>query len=98
MYFKENRKIATIKKNLLSFRPKFTIDVNGPNDYEIAGDFIGHEYSINKGSDEVARISKRFFSMSDSYGVELKGGSPILMINAVVVIDLMLHKKRKTAY
>lgn len=90
--------VASVRKRMMSFRPQFIIDVPGTNDYEVVGDFIGHEYTIKRDKRSVARISKRFFSLSDSYGVEISGGDPVLMLSAVIIIDLVLHKKRSTPH
>lgn len=91
---RQGRVVATVKKKLLTMRPKFVLDVPGSNDYQVIGDFIGHEYTIKRGSRNVARISKRFFSYTDTYGVEIVGGDNVLILCAVIIIDLVLHNTK----
>ncbi len=89
--------VAAQIKRKRSVREKYIIDVPGTNDYEIVGDVVGHEYTIRRGSQEVARISKKFFGATDSYGVEVNGGDAFLMLSAVVVIDMIRFRGRKSA-
>lgn len=93
---RNGRVAATIKKRRFTVRDQFIIDVPGTNDYQVVGDYLGFEYGIRKGGVEVARISKRFFSSSDSYGVEVHHGEPVLLLCAVVVIDMVLFKQRRS--
>lgn len=87
---------AVIRKKAFTFRDQFIIDVPGTNDYEVIGDYMGHEYTIRRGKAEVAWVSKRYFGATDSYGVEIKSGEPVVLLCAVVVIDMVLYKKRKS--
>ncbi|MFN8390785.1 MAG: LURP-one-related family protein [Bdellovibrionota bacterium] len=86
---------ATIYKRRFTWRQQFVIDIFGSNDYTIIGDFVGFEYTIRRGKRDVARVSKRFFSMTDSYGVDIQEGDPLLILCGVVVVDLVLHNQRK---
>ena len=89
---------ATIRKRSFTVRDQVIIDVPGSNDYTVIGDYIGHEYTIKRGPNDIARISKKFFGATDSYGVDVFSGDPILVLSAVVVIDMVLFKKLKTAH
>src|SRR5690242_10401536 len=67
--------VATVKKELFTFfRAAFTVDVPGPDDLEAQGNLTDHEYPFTRGGREVARVSKTWFSMSDTYGVEVAEG------------------------
>ena len=87
------RTAAVVKKHLFTlFRARFTVDVPGPNDLEAAGDFLDHEYTFEREGREVARVSKRWFSFSDTYGVDIDDGEDdVLILAAAVVIDLVSH-------
>ncbi len=87
---------ATIRKRGFTSREKFIIDVPGSNDYEVIGDYVGHEYTIRRDSHDVARISKKFFGGTDSYGIEISSGDAVLLLSAVVVIDMVLYRRLKT--
>ena len=87
---------ATIWKRGFTVRDAFVIDVPGINDYEVVGDYVGREYTIRRASRDDARVSKKFFGSTDSYGVDIQSGDELLLLCAVVVIDMVLYKKVKT--
>jgi uncharacterized protein YxjI len=83
--------LATVKKALISpIRDRFSVKVaNGP-DLEVKGNILDHEYSIGEGRDKVAEVSKRWFRVRDTYGVEIEPGQNDALILAVTVcIDQM---------
>ena len=84
---------AVVKKSLFTFlHCKFTVDVPGPDDLEAEGTFLDHEYSLTRGGRTVADISKKWFSMTDTYGVEIADGEDdILILASTVVIDMACH-------
>ena len=84
---------AVVKKHLFTlFRCRFTVDVPGPDDLEAQGDFIEHEYTFRRGSGTVATVSKRWFSLTDTYGVEVaKGEDDVLVLASTIVIDMACH-------
>ena len=84
---------AVVKKELFTFfKYRFTIDVPGPNDLEAEGDFFAHEYSFTRGGQQVAAVSKQWFSWTDTYGVDIgPGEDDILILASTVVIDMVCH-------
>ena len=69
------------------------MDVEGPDDLEANGNLLDCEYAFERGGQEVARVSKRWFSLRDTYGVEVsEGESDLLILCAAVVIDLACHE------
>jgi uncharacterized protein YxjI len=88
---------AVVKKSFFSFLSyKFTVDVPGPDDLEAQGDFLDHEYSFNRSGNMVAEISKRWFSWTDTYGVDIVDGEDtILILACTVVIDMVCHGSDK---
>src|SRR5215211_422999 len=74
----------------LSFRDLEGIELAfiGPNDLEAKGDFFDHEYVFTRGDREVATASKRRFSWSDTYGVDVQEGEDdVLILVSAVVVD-----------
>ena len=73
---------AVVKKELFAlFHHRFTVDVPGPNDLEARGDR------------EVATVSKRWFSLGDTYGVEIADGEDdVLILASAVVVDQACHR------
>lgn len=85
--------VAVVKKHLFTpFRARFTVDVPGPDDIEARGNVLNHEYTFVRGNREVARVSKTWFSLSDTYGIEIdEGEDDVLLLACAVVIDLVSH-------
>ena len=90
-------KAAEVKKKLFTpFREKFTIDVPGPDDLEMKGDLLDHEYVIEQGGAEVASVSKRWLTVRDTYAVQVAAGvDPLLIIGSVLALDLALDRDAK---
>lgn len=85
--------VATIRKALFApFRDKFSVDVKGGEDLKVRGDILDHEYEIERHGDPVARVSKHWFTLRDTYGVETAPGEDDGLILAIVVaLDEMAH-------
>ena len=85
--------VAVVKKDLINlFRCGFTVDVPGPDDLEAQGSLLDHEYTFTRGSRNVAIVSKQWFSLSDTYGVEINPDEdPVLILASTVIIDMICH-------
>lgn len=95
--FRGGQHVATVKKKLLTFfRDKFYVDVPGPDDLEVQGSILDHEYTFTRNGRTVASVSKRYFAIRDSYGIDVNDGEDdVLIIAAAVVIDLVSHEDDK---
>jgi uncharacterized protein YxjI len=84
---------AVVKKELFAlFHHRFTVDVPGPDDLEAEGSFTDHEYTFRRGDRTVATVSKKWFSLTDTYGVEIADGEdPVLILASAVVVDQACH-------
>ena len=84
---------AVVKKALFApFHHRFTVDVPGPDDLEAEGSFTDHEYTFRRGERTVATVSKKWFSWTDTYGVEVaEGEDPVLILASAVVVDQACH-------
>lgn len=86
------------KKHFTLFRVKFSVDVPGPDDLEAQGDFLDREYTFERGGRAVAQVSKRWFSFTDTYGVDVtEGQDDVLILASTVVIDMICHDEEKSA-
>jgi uncharacterized protein YxjI len=83
-------KAAEVRKNLFTpFRDKYTIDIPGPQDLEMKGDLLDHEYTVERGGREIATVSKRWFSIRDTYAVNVvEGEDHLLILAAVLALEL----------
>lgn len=90
-----DRQLATIKKKFSFLHAKFKIEsVYG--DYQLEGvDIFAHQFSLVKNGQAVANVSKKIFSFTDSYGVEIVGGEDHAFILAlIIVLDQVIYDKR----
>ena len=88
---------AVVKKHLFTLlRCRFTIDVPGPDDLEAQGNFLDMEYIFTRAGQTVAEVSKRWFSWTDTYGVDVQEGEDdVLILASTVVIDMVCHPDQK---
>ena len=92
----DGEKLAVVKKDLFTpLKEHFVVNMeNGPN-LEIHGNILDHEYRIGEGRDKIAEVSKKWFRLRDTYGVEIDPGQDDALILAVCVcIDEMAHPTR----
>jgi len=88
---------AVVKKKFFTLlRCRFTVDVPGPNDLEAQGNFLDHEYAFDRHGQPVAHVSKRLFSWTDTYGIDVNPGEDdVLILASAVVIDMVCHQEEK---
>lgn len=87
---------ATVRKKMFTpFRDRFTIDIPGPDDLEMVGSLFDHEYSVRQGDRQVATVSKRLFSLRDTYAVDIVDGiDHLLILTAVLAVDLAADREQ----
>ncbi|MGN6699936.1 MAG: LURP-one-related/scramblase family protein [Thermomicrobiales bacterium] len=87
---------AEVRKHFFSpFVDRFTIDIPGPDDLEMTGNLFEHEFTIARGGQTVATVSKRWFSLRDTYGVEIAAGAnDLLILASVLALDLAEDRER----
>jgi uncharacterized protein YxjI len=85
------QRVAMIQKALISpLRDRFSIEVEGGDDMEAKGNIVDHEYKIERDGNNIAEVSKRWFRVRDTYGIEIAPGQDDALILAVTVcIDQM---------
>jgi uncharacterized protein YxjI len=90
---REGHTVATVKKALITpLRERFSIEVDGGEDMEAKGNIVDHEYKIERGGKQVAEVSKRWFRVRDTYGIEIAPDQDDALILATTVcIDQMTH-------
>jgi uncharacterized protein YxjI len=83
--------VATIKKALVTpLRDRFTIALKDGGELSAKGNVVDHEYEIEREGQKIAEISKRWFRVRDTYGIDVATGENDALILAVVVsIDEM---------
>ncbi len=90
------QRAAMVKKALITpVRERWTVNVADGPDLEVQGNLVDHEYNIGEGRDKIAEVSKKWFRVADTYGVQIEQGQNDLLILAVTVaLDEMAHPGR----
>ena len=90
---RQGKALATVSKALMApLRDRFSIEVEGGENLEAKGNIVDHEYAIEREGATVAEVSKRWFHMRDTYGIEIAEAQDDALILAVTVcIDQMSH-------
>ncbi|NLG88908.1 MAG: hypothetical protein GX494_06775 [Clostridiaceae bacterium] len=83
--------IANVKKRFTLFRPSF--DITSTYGYfNIEGNFLAYDFTIYKNGTPAAVVSKKWFSLSDTYGVSVTDNENHAFILALVIIlDQIYH-------
>ena len=92
----DGKDLAVIKKALISpLVDRFSVKIKSGPDLDIHGNLLDFEYEIKDGRTKVAEISKKWFRLSDTYGVEIAPGqNDVLILAITVAIDMMVHKRK----
>jgi uncharacterized protein YxjI len=89
---RDGKKIAEVHKRLVGFRDHLKVDLEGGGELKIKGNLTDHEYTIKGDHGKIAEISKKWFRVRDTYGVEIAPDQPQATILAVAIaIDTMSH-------
>lgn len=93
------REVAKVRKHFFTpFRDSFTIDVPGPDDLEMTGSLLDHDFTIRRGDRVVATVSKAWLTFRDTYGVEIAPGEEdVLILASVLALDLAEDREREQA-
>ncbi|CAF0796247.1 unnamed protein product [Adineta ricciae] len=89
-----DRQLAVVKKKFTFLRQKFTIDsVYG--EYSLEGlDIFAHSFTLMKNGQTVAIVNKKFFSLSDTYGVEIAGNEDhAFVLSLIIILDQIIYDK-----
>jgi uncharacterized protein YxjI len=83
---------ATVKKRLVGMRDRFHVEVERGADLTVKGNFVDHEYEIERDGEAVAQVSKRWLRARDTYGVEVREATDVVLVRAVTVaVDALAH-------
>ncbi|HBY46300.1 MAG TPA: LURP-one-related family protein [Thermomicrobiales bacterium] len=87
----DGQRVAMVKKALISpIRNRWAVKIGDGPDLAIRGNIVNHEYTIGDGSNLVAEVSRKWFRVRDSYGVQIEPDQDDVLILAITVaIDMM---------
>jgi uncharacterized protein YxjI len=86
-------RLALVHKALISpLRERWKVDLAGDREWSVQGNIVDHEYEIEDDGRKIAEVSKKWFRVRDTYGVEIHPGQePALVLAVTVAVDSMAH-------
>lgn len=89
----DGKRIALVKKALIApLQDRWVVRVRNGSDLKVVGNILDHEYTIKDGLRRVAEISKKWFHLTDTYGVEIDADQEdVLILTVAIAIDMMAH-------
>ena len=83
----QGQRVALIMRSMITpLRDRFMVKIGSGTDLDVRGNILSHEYRIGN----IAAVSRKWFRLRDSYGVEIAPGHNDVVILAVTVcIDQM---------
>jgi uncharacterized protein YxjI len=83
---------AKVKKALVGFRDRFHVEVEDGEDLKVMGNIVDHEYEIERDGDKIAEVSKKWFRIRDTYGVDVRDDADtVLVLSVTVAVDALAH-------
>jgi len=88
--------LALVHKALITpLRERWKVDLPGDAEWKVQGNIVDHEYEIEADGRKIAEVSKKWFRVRDTYGVEVDPGENQALVLAVTVaIDSMTHPRK----
>jgi len=91
---RDGHTIATVHKRLVGLRDHLKVDLDGGEEFKVHGNLVDHEYEIEAHHGKVAEISKKWFRVRDTYGVEIAPDQDVPLILAITVaVEDMTHER-----
>jgi uncharacterized protein YxjI len=92
----DGHRLALVQKAKISpLRERWHVKLEDGPDLHVHGNIVDHEYTIERDGAKVAEVSKRWFRIRDTYGVEVfPGENDVLILATAAVIDTMAHPDR----
>ena len=89
----DGERLALVHKALVSpLRERWKVDLAGDDEWKVQGNVVDHEYEIEADGHKIAEVSKKWFRVRDTYGVQVDPGQNAALVLAVTVaVDSMAH-------
>jgi uncharacterized protein YxjI len=86
---RDDKTIATVRR-AIGWGDRFVIEVEGGKELKAHGDLKDREFKIERDGDRIAKVSKKWFRIRDSYGVQIRAKEDeALILAAVVAIEAL---------
>ena len=77
---------AVLQRKLSNpFRPKWSVTVPGQAEMQLTGNLTGHDFTMQRDGSMVATVSRKWVSMTATYGVDVADGQNDLLALCVVL-------------
>jgi uncharacterized protein YxjI len=92
----DGNRIAIVRKAMITpLRERWIVKLEDGPDLHVQGNIVDHEYQIERDGAKIAEVSKQWFRVRDTYGVEVAPGeNDILILATAAVLDTMAHPAR----
>jgi uncharacterized protein YxjI len=92
----DGERLAMVKKAMVTpLRERWVAELAEGGELRVQGNILDHEYEIEQDGVKVAEVSRRWFRVRDTYGVEVAPGRDDIVILAVAVaVDAMSDDRR----
>jgi uncharacterized protein YxjI len=89
--------LATVKKALVSpLHHRFVVELRDGGELEAVGNIVDKEFEIRSGHQVLAQVSRSWFRIRDTYGVDVAPGEDdALMIAVAVCLDRIHHDEEE---
>ena len=89
----DGQQLALVHKALITpLRDRWKVDLAGDREWKVQGNVVDHEYEIEEDGRKIAEISKRWFRVRDTYGIEISPDEEASLVLAVAIaVDAMAH-------
>ncbi|SHL59730.1 LURP-one-related/scramblase family protein [Actinacidiphila paucisporea] len=87
--------LVTVRKKHALLHEVYRADLASGEELEIRGDLIGKEFDIEYEGERLARVSRRWFSLRDSYAIDVErdDADAAMLIAVAVCVDRMVTKE-----
>jgi uncharacterized protein YxjI len=98
---RDDEVLVTVRKKLFTpFRDVYLAELASGDELVIHGDFLDKEFDIELGDERLARVSRKWFRLRDTYAVQVdrEDADPAMLIAVAVCVDRLVeheHEKRE---
>jgi uncharacterized protein YxjI len=92
---RDGRVVARVRKALFSpLRERYDVDLDDGSELHVQGNITDHEYEVGRDGTTVAQISKRWFTVRDTYAVDVGPDEDVALVLALTVaVDWLGHER-----
>ena len=95
---RDGETLVTVRKKLFTpFRDVYRAELASGDEMEIHGDFLDKEYDIEYDGRRIARISRKWFRLRDTYAIDVErdDADPSMLIAVAVCVDRLVEHEHE---